>query len=109
MTSRSNEQPRIVVLSPQAGESVRDRVRVAGLSDTFEANVVIVARDTNGVVLARAHTQGGCMVMAPFEIELSLSARPTAQDGWIEVYEEDPRRGEVQKVTVPVHFLQAYR
>lgn len=102
----TSQSGRIVVEKPRAGEQITDVVEVAGLSDTYEATVVIQVKDGNGAVLARTHAQGGMMGLAPFEARVVLDRRPALAEGWIEVLELGGKDSDAggERALVPIRF-----
>lgn len=101
----SSAQPSITVTSPTANQTITSPVLVKGQSDTFEANVRIKIKDSNGKVLADTYTMGGAYGQsAPYSKSVSYSF-PSARGGIVEVFENSAKDGtEINKITTPVIF-----
>lgn len=86
----------LVILSPLAGQGVRNAIRVAGISDpTHEQQVSILIRDQNGAVIGSALTrlQVAAGQRGRFAAEVLLPAYLPLQAGRVVVYALSPRDG----------------
>lgn len=103
----SEEQPAIVVTSPQCGQEVQSPFVVEGTASVFEAALVIVVRDAQGNELAHigalaseAEPARGDFAQ---EVPFTVDAR---QQGTIEAYSGSPRDGSIINLfSVPVVLL----
>lgn len=86
----------LVILSPLAGQGVRNSIRVTGISDpTHEQQVSILIRDQNGAVIGSALTrlQVAAGQRGRFAAEVLLPAYLPPQAGRVVVYALSPRDG----------------
>lgn len=105
MAAVESQNGRIVVEHPSPGDRISDVVEVNGLSDTYEATVVIRVKDADGTVMAEGTAAGGMMGMKPFSGRVVLERRSTSSEGTIEVEELGGKdSAAVERVSVPVQF-----
>ena len=105
MSAVESSNGRIVVEQPGPGDPISSVVEVNGLSDTYEATVLIVVRDGDGSILAEASATGGMMGLKPFSGRLVLERQPSSSEASIEVTELGGKEGAVvESALVPVRF-----
>lgn len=92
----SEELPAIVVTSPQCNQEVRSPLVVEGTASVFEAALVVVVRDAQGLPFAHWSAQAaeGAPARGEFTQEVTFSIE-SRQQGTIEAYSASPRDGSI--------------
>jgi len=86
-------RPEIVITLPTRDQVVTSPVRVTGISDTFEATVVVRVLDSRFREIGRGIAHGGTLgTYAPFSIDVPFSVTG-AQVGYVEAFWADPGFG----------------
>lgn len=98
--------PAILVESPLPFERVSSPLRITGVNNTFEGNVVYRVTGPDGEVLAEGHTTGtgGMGTWGPFEASAEFDAG-AAEAATLRVFEASARDGsEINVVEIPVEL-----
>lgn len=98
--------PLVLVESPVPGETVTSPIRLAGLSNTFEANVRFTVTAADGTVLADGHTTAtaGTGTWGTFSVDVALDGAASGA-GTVRAFEDSAEDGSpVNVYDVPVTF-----